>query len=75
MYGLGEQSGVRCDLGAVKLQLQAAVGINPQPIRFRFTHRVRHLLCPPIAINHLIIIHESPLRPAEFMIELGNAGL
>jgi hypothetical protein len=37
---IGEQSGVRCDPGTVKLQLQATVEIDPQMGISAFTRRV-----------------------------------
>ena len=49
---IGQQPAVRGDLGPVKLQLQAAVEIDPKSVPFRFTHRMCHLLCPlsPLSI-------------------------
>ena len=41
-FSIGKKTSVRGDLGAVELQLQAAVKIDPKAPLFRFTHRVRH---------------------------------
>ena len=40
---VGEQPGIRGDLGTVEFKLQAAVKIDPKAPRFRFTHRVCHI--------------------------------
>jgi hypothetical protein len=41
-FAVGQQPGIRGDNGAAKLQRQAAVEIEPNRFRFRFTHCVRH---------------------------------
>ena len=41
-----QQPSVGSDLGTVELKLQAAVKIEPQNPRFRFTHRVGHINTP-----------------------------
>ncbi len=49
-FPVRQQPGVGSDLGTVELKLQAAVKIEPQNPRFRFTHRVGHINTqnPPI---------------------------
>jgi hypothetical protein len=51
-FAIDEEAGIRGDLAAVKFQLQAAVEIDPQRRRFRFTHRVRHDRAPNIASRY-----------------------
>ena len=46
----GQQAGIRSDPRPVKLKSQAAVKIDPQITRFRFTRRVRH----KISLKNLI---------------------
>ena len=41
-FAIGQQSRIGGDHGAAKLEHQAAVKIEPNSIRFRFTRRVRH---------------------------------
>ena len=45
-FPVRQQPSVRSDLGTVELKLQAAVKIEPQNPRFRFTHRVGHINTP-----------------------------
>jgi hypothetical protein len=39
---IGQQAGVGGDIGAVELELQSAVEIEPRSVQFRFTRWVRH---------------------------------
>ena len=39
---VGEQPGIRGDLGTVEFKLQSTVKNDPKAPRFRFTHRVCH---------------------------------
>jgi hypothetical protein len=41
-FAVSKQAAVRCDPGAVEFQLDPTVEIDPERLRFRFTHRVRH---------------------------------
>jgi hypothetical protein len=50
-FAIREQSRIGGDSGAAKLQCQAAVKIEPQDARFRFTHRVRHHRLPQSQIS------------------------
>jgi hypothetical protein len=50
-FAIGEQSGIGRDHGATKLEHQAAVKIEPDGIRFRFTRWVRHRRLPPSRIS------------------------
>ncbi len=43
LYGNVGQLSVGSDLGTLELKLQATVKIQPQNLRFRFTHRVNHI--------------------------------
>jgi hypothetical protein len=36
-FAMGKQAGVGGDIGAVQLELQSAVEIEPRSVRFRFT--------------------------------------
>ena len=40
---VGEQPGIRGDLGTVEFKLQSTVKNDPKAPRFRFTHRVCHI--------------------------------
>ncbi len=44
-FSVGKKTSVSGDLGAVELQLQAAVEIDPMASLFSFTHRVCHIRC------------------------------
>ena len=50
-FAIGEQPGIGGDHGAAKLEHQAAVKIEPDGIRFRFTRWVRHRRLPPSRIS------------------------
>jgi hypothetical protein len=49
---VGEQAAVRGDPGAVELELDPAVEIDPQRLRCRFTHRIRHDRIPSFVPTH-----------------------
>jgi hypothetical protein len=51
-FALGEQPGIRSDLAAVELQLQATVEIDPQMKVSGFTHRVTRVLPVVIIVLH-----------------------
>ena len=51
-FSIGKKTSVSGDLGAVELQLQAAVKIDPKAPLFRFAHRVRHGLTAKVVIRH-----------------------
>jgi hypothetical protein len=71
-FAIGEQPGIGGDHGAAKLEHQAAVKIEPDGIRFRFTRSPS----PPPAIQDKLLcaISESrrPLRKSAR--HRGNAG-
>src|SRR6516164_7272439 len=50
-FAIGEQPGIGRDHGATKLEHQAAIKIEPDGIRFRFTCWVRHRRLPPSRIS------------------------
>ena len=78
---LGEQPGVRGDLGTVKFQLQAAVGskrttegrTNQPQVRPVLSHP-SDVPCQPLHqwLKLLILIIESPSRGVEYRVHLGN---
>ena len=49
---IGEQSGIRCDPGTVKLQLQATVEIDPQMGLSGFTRRVTRGWLVVVLVSH-----------------------
>ena len=71
---IGEQPGIGGDRGAVELELQAAVEIEPDGIQFQFTRWVRHRRLPQSQDKLLIAISKSrrPLRKSAR--HPGNAG-
>src|SRR5215831_4099907 len=50
-FAIGEQPGIGGDHGAAKLEHQAAIKIEPDGIRFRFTRWVRHRRLPSSRIS------------------------
>src|SRR5262245_17773928 len=50
-FAIGEQPGIGGDHGAAKLEHQAAIKIEPDDIRFRFTRWVRHRRLPSSRIS------------------------
>ncbi len=49
--------------------------IDPKPLPFRFTPRVRHAGRSRICLNILILVTESPSRGMEYRVRLGNWGI
>ena len=58
-FAIGQQPGIGGHHGAAKLEHQAAVEIQPNSIRFRFTRWVRHGRLRSIQDKLLIAISES----------------
>ena len=73
-FAVGQQSGIGGDPGAMELELQPAVEIEPQRAIDRFTRRVRHDGSIAVQINILIIIPNLPQNHIKLPRHPANAG-
>ena len=74
-FAIGKQPGIGGHDGTAKLEHQAAVKIEPNSIRFRFTRRVRHRRLARSTNKLLIAISESRKSRRNSVRHPVNAGL